>query len=128
MKIKPLLEVEFNKKLKLYIKNQLLPLLREWGLDMKAATRENSTQYNLVGFFKNSRIYVGLNFSMTSKFIEDGQGDLFCTVVIGGRSAKVGTLTCTDPDTDFEMISVAIEEDLGYDYENKEGIGLRGAV
>lgn len=123
MKIRTLLEAEFDNKLKLYIKNQLLPLLKEWGLDMKAKTRESSTQLNFIGFFTKSKTYAGLNFSTSSKFIEQGEGSLFCTIVIGGKSAKAGTLTGIDPETDFEMITIAIEEDMGYDYESLEGAG-----
>lgn len=123
MKIRKLLEADLDNKLKSYIKRELLPLLKEWGLDMKAKTKETSTQLNYVGFFTHTKTYAGLNFSTSSKFMEAGEGQLFCTVVIGGRSAKVGTLTGTDPETDFEMIAIAIEEDLGYDYEGKEGVG-----
>lgn len=123
MKIRVLSEADLDNRLKLYIKNQLLPLLKEWGLDMKAKTRETSTQLNYIGFFTRTKTYAGLNFSTSSKFMEQGEGQLFCTVVIGGRSAKVGTLTGTDPETDFEMITIAIEEDMGYDYESLEGAG-----
>lgn len=124
MKIKNRInESEFeNKKLKEYIINKLLPALKEYGIDMKAKTRESSTQLNYIGFFMKSKTYVGLNFSTTSQFM-DNSGKIFCTVVLGGRSVKAGTLTGIYVDHDMEMIARAIEEDLGFDYENIEGCG-----
>lgn len=123
MKIRALSEAEFDDKLKSYIQNKLLPMLREWGLDLQVKSRESSTQINYIGMFTKSQTYVGMNFSTSSSYMEDWEGKVFCTVIIDGMSAKSGTLTGTDPETDFQMITATIEEDLEYDYEGLEGAG-----